>query len=39
MKRILFSLAVLAVLVPSALFADGLTLNAGVTAWASMPPR
>ncbi|MGA2546626.1 MAG: hypothetical protein ABSF43_08775 [Rectinemataceae bacterium] len=33
MKRILFSLAALAVLAPAVLFADGLTLNAGVTAW------
>jgi hypothetical protein len=33
MKRILFFLATLAVLVPSALLADGLTLNAGITAW------
>lgn len=33
MKRILFFLATLAALVPSAMFADGLTLNAGLTAW------
>jgi hypothetical protein len=33
MKRILFFLSVLAVLAPAALCADGLTLNAGVTAW------